>query len=198
MNRMSVPSSRASFSASKASPEASDPVGRDMVWRDALAPNGQLLDGRGAERIAGGEHHLEAFARRDRGELADGGGFTRAVDADDENDEGLLGAEIERHLDGFEHLGDFRGQNAFDLLGIDLLVVAPGGNCLDDALGYGEAEIGLDQHVFQFIERRLIELALGEDRRDRPGDRFRRFRQSVLELRQPARRAAPARVRAAQ
>ena len=79
---------------------------RDDRGADALAPDRQLLDGRGAERVAGREHDRVALARGDGAELADGRGLARAVDADDEDDEGLLGAEGERHLDGLQDLGD--------------------------------------------------------------------------------------------
>ena len=58
----------------------------DDLGAGALAPDLQLLDGGGAERVAGGEHHLLPSRRRLRGELADRGGLAGAVDADDEDD----------------------------------------------------------------------------------------------------------------
>jgi hypothetical protein len=41
------------------------------------------------------------------------------------------------------------------------------------ALGARQAEIGLEEHVLQVLQRRLVELLLGEDRGDGAGDRAR-------------------------
>ncbi len=79
---------------------------------------------------------------------------------------GFSAAEIERHFDRLQHLGDFAGENALHLFRIDLLVVAPGGHRLDDALGHRQAEVGLQQHVFQFLQAssssslRLVKMAV--------------------------------------
>ncbi len=63
MMRTSVPSALARVTASKARPEASEPAGsRDDRRAGALAPDLQLLDRGGAERVAGGQHHRLALA----------------------------------------------------------------------------------------------------------------------------------------
>ncbi len=59
----------------------------------ALAPDAELIDGGGAERVAGGEHHLLAVAVKLCGELADGRRLAGAVDADNENDVRLVCAD---------------------------------------------------------------------------------------------------------
>src|SRR5271165_3113671 len=51
----------------------------------ARSPNLQLLDGRGAKGVGGAKDHAAAFLFQAIGELADAGGFARAVDADDED-----------------------------------------------------------------------------------------------------------------
>ena len=56
---------------------------------DALAPDLQLLDGGGAERVAGGEHHAQALLAEFLRQLADGGGLARAVHADHQDHVGL-------------------------------------------------------------------------------------------------------------
>ncbi len=51
---------------------------------DALGPDRQLIDGRGAEGVAGADHHLfvHLIFQQPR-QLGDAGGFARAVDAGD-------------------------------------------------------------------------------------------------------------------
>ena len=50
-----------------------------------LRPCFELVDGRGTERIAGGNHHLLALANPTGRELADGGRLAGAVHADDKH-----------------------------------------------------------------------------------------------------------------
>ena len=83
----------AAVSASNARLAASEPCSRgDDRSRRCAAPDLQLLDRGGAERVAGGEHHLAALGAEARRELADGGGLARAVHADHEDDERLRGS----------------------------------------------------------------------------------------------------------
>ena len=76
--------------ASNARLAASDPCSRAITGRRCAAPDLQLLDRGGAERVAGREHHLAALGAEARRELADGGGLARAIHADYQNDERLL------------------------------------------------------------------------------------------------------------
>ena len=55
----------------------------------AVRPDAQLLDGRGAKRVARGEHHVFARVGEAARELADGGGLAGAVHADHQHHEGL-------------------------------------------------------------------------------------------------------------
>ena len=55
-----------------------------------------------------------------------------------------------------------------DLVGTDPLVVASARDRLADARRRGEAEVGLDEHVLEIVERGGVELALGEDVGRRP------------------------------
>ena len=63
-------------------------IGAGFLFDDfdarAARPYFELLDGRGAKRVRGAEHHGRAFFLQAIGELADGGGFSGAVHADDE------------------------------------------------------------------------------------------------------------------
>ena len=90
---------------------------RDESRAGALAPDLELVDGGGAEGVAGRQHHGAAFGAELGRELADGRGLAGAVDPDDEDDEGLL-----RRIDGerLRHAGerllDLRGHHRLDLL----------------------------------------------------------------------------------
>ena len=93
----------AATSASKTTAAGSAPgCLRDDRNAVALAPDLQLLDGRGAKGVAGGQHDRVARVLQAVGELADGRGLARAVDADHEDHERLVrGASIvERRFDG--------------------------------------------------------------------------------------------------
>ena len=77
-------------SASKARPAASAPCARAITAAPLrVAPDLELLDRGGAERVAGGEHDRSALGAELGGELADGRGLARAVDADDQDHERL-------------------------------------------------------------------------------------------------------------
>jgi hypothetical protein len=71
-------------------PAASAPAARAITSAPVrVAPDLQLLDGGGAERIARGQHDLEPSPQA-LGDLADGRGLAGAVDAGDQHHEGLL------------------------------------------------------------------------------------------------------------
>ena len=67
---------------------------RDEDGAGALAPDFELIDGGGAERVAGRQHDLAALGAEFRGELADGRGLAGAVDAGDQDDERLCAGSI--------------------------------------------------------------------------------------------------------
>src|SRR5581483_3109142 len=64
--------------------------------------------------------------------------------------------------------------------------VAALGDDIPDAPRHGDAEIGLDQHFFDLIERILVELALGERAREILRQRGRASRKSLAQLGEPA------------
>ncbi|MNN93142.1 hypothetical protein D3C81_2115330 [compost metagenome] len=75
---------------------------RDVV---ALAPHLQLLDGGGAEGVAGGEHDLLAILLQLLRQLADGGGLAHAVHADHEDHVGLALIDLQRFFHRAEQAG---------------------------------------------------------------------------------------------
>ena len=70
-------------------------LGVDEFGPAALAPQLQLVNGGGAEGVAGGQQHLAALPHQARGQLADGGGFAHPVHAHKEVDRGVDDVTIE-------------------------------------------------------------------------------------------------------
>jgi hypothetical protein len=56
----------------------------------SVRPHLELLDRGGAKGIAGGEQHRVPFRVETPRQLADGRGLARAIDADDEDDRGVM------------------------------------------------------------------------------------------------------------
>src|SRR5262249_18034279 len=80
----------------------------------AIGPDFKLLDGRGAERVAGGTHDAAPVSAQSRCKLADGRRLARAVDAGDQDDEWPFG-RVDR-----KRTGDI-GKGLFHLARYDLL-----------------------------------------------------------------------------
>ncbi len=158
-------------------------LARHHAGAGALAPDFELIDGRGAKGVAGHQHHALAFGAEFGGELADGGGLAGAVDAGDQNDEGPR-RDLQRLGDRDQHFLDLAGQQRLHLVRRDGLVEAAFAKRRGDAAGEFRPEIGADQFVFQLLHRRGIELALGHQIGDRAAER----RRGALE---PAAQAFP-------
>ncbi|MNT87251.1 hypothetical protein D3C72_2276440 [compost metagenome] len=74
--------------------------------------------------------------------------------------------ERQRFCHRLQHLGDLGRHNARDVLAGDVLAIALRRQGAGDAHRGLDAEIGLDQQVFEFLQRVFIQLALGEQRGD--------------------------------
>jgi hypothetical protein len=132
---------------------------RDHRGAGALTPFLQLVDGRGAEGVGGGDHHLLAVGGKARGELADGRGLARAIYAGNQNDKGPMGGiDCERLGDRREHPFHFGGEQRLDLVAGEFVVVARLADCLDDPRRGLDTEIGFDQQIFERLERCRVEL----------------------------------------
>ena len=127
----------------------------DDLRAGALAPDLELLDRRGAEGVAGRQHHRFALRPELGRELADRRGLARAIDADHQDHERLFrGVDHQRLRHRRQDRLDLARQDRLHLGGLDLLVVAALADGLGDAGGGGEAEIGLDQDVLEILQRR--------------------------------------------
>ena len=131
---------------------------RDVV---PLTPGLQLLDRRGAERIAGREHDRLAFADEAPRQLADRRRFTRTIDADHENDERCrLFRHDERLCDRPQYREQLVAQPRAQ--GLDIAELVAGQPLLevgDDALAGLDPHVGHHEQRLEFLERVLVDLA---------------------------------------
>ena len=130
----------------------------------SFAPGRQLLAGRGAKGVAGGQQNALALALEVLGQLADGSGFAGAVDARNHDHERLVAAGVQRLFkwreQGLQALGQSRTQ-----LGGGFQLVA-----LDRGLEFGQqpvcrvdAAIRHQQCGFQIVEQLVVDLRPTEE-----------------------------------
>ena len=123
-----------------------------------------MIDSRGAECVASRQHHGLAVTRELVREFADRGRLARAVDAHYQDHMGLRGfVERERRSDRIEHARYLGGQNVAHIVFRNALLVTTLRQHLANPVRHGEAEIGLDQDLFELFERIVVELALGQN-----------------------------------
>ena len=94
--------------------------------------------------------------------------------------------EFERPGDRFQHLGDFARHDAAHLVAGDVLAIAARGKRVGDPHRRLDAEIGLDEHVFEILQRVVVELPLGEDAGNVVGELARGPRQAGGQPADPA------------
>jgi len=124
----------------------------------------QLFDGGSTKSIASGEHDIQPARRKLGGKLADRRGLAGAIDADNQDNVRLVRKiEFQRLGHRAKHLLDFRCHDGADFLCADILAVACGAQSTRDADGGFHTQIGLDQHIFEVLQRIFIELAPSED-----------------------------------
>ncbi|MGY3107184.1 hypothetical protein ACVWW7_003811 [Bradyrhizobium sp. LM6.9] len=120
-------------------------------------------------------------------EFSDGGGLAGAVDADHEDDEGLLaGVDLERLRHRRQHLLDLDRDDVLDFVRRDRLVVAPRADGLRNPHRDRGAEVGAQQHVLDVVEHGAVELALSDEVGDRGPERGRGALQPVGQAAPPA------------
>ena len=98
----------------------------------------------------------------------------------------FVGSITSGRATGFERTLDLVRQDEFHFVRIDPALVAPPADRLANAGGGGEAEVGLDEHVLEIVERGGVELALGEDVGHAARDRRRRAREPEAQALKPA------------
>ena len=133
-----------------------------------VGPDLQLLDRGGAERVAGRQHHRSAFGAEFGRQFADGRGLARAIDAGDQDDEWLLRRSMTS--------GCATCANAFSTSSATTALTSSGviaasmtalAQRVRDPVRGADAEIGSNQRIVDFLDRRLVEHALGDEIGDR-------------------------------
>ena len=136
----------------------------DHLGADASAPHLQLVDGRGAEGVGGGEHHAEPPRMKRCAILAAVVVLPVPFTPTSRITWGCaLASSAKGSATRLKHLGDLGGKHFAHGVGESR---GHGGSrrAPPDARGHGDAEIGLDQHVLELIERLVVELPLAEHR----------------------------------
>jgi hypothetical protein len=133
----------------------------------ALRPDAELLDGRRAKGVASGEHHLLARIREAARQLADGGGLAGAIDADHQQHEWLVGADVQgllrRQQDGGDRVGQ-RGDELVDV--VQFLARHLFAQLFEDLRGGLDAHIGGQQARLQLVEHLGVDRAAGDQIRE--------------------------------
>ena len=164
----------------------------DDLDADALAPGGELVDGRGAERVGRAERDREVLGDEDAGDLADGGGLAGAVDADDEDH-----ARVAVGAGDLERGGPCRCRRARSApraaprAGRRLAALDPqaGAQLLDQRLGRRDADVGGEEGVLDRLPGVLVELVAAEQREQALAEAALRAREPLAQPHQPRRRA---------
>ena len=166
---------------------------RDHGHVVAIAPDLQLLDGGGAERVARGEHDFEALLLQLPRELADGRGLAGAVDADDENRERRSGAVdlqwLLRRPQDVQQRAAQRCEQCFEI--VELLALDLATQLFEDALRGFDANVRGDQSRLELVENRVVDAAC----RQQVGEVVGQPRVAAVELlAQPLEQAGPRRL----
>ena len=159
----------------------------DDIAPGTLAPDLQLLDGRGPKRIGGRQDGLAALVCELFRQLGDRRRLARAVDADDEHDVGAvawLDHQGPRHR--LQRLGDVRRQGRAHVRCRDRLVEARLGQVGGQPRRRRDPQIGLDQQRLQRLQRRVVQPLAGEDAADALAQAAGRLLQTGAQAREPA------------
>ena len=131
-----------------------------------LAHHLQLLDGRRAVDVAGGQHGLLALLGQVAGQLGGHGGFARALKAAEHVDRRQAGGPGQPGVGAAHQLGHFLADDLDDLLpggqgGQHLLAHALLRNLLDEVLGHGVVDVSLQQ-CHAHLAHALLDGLLGQ------------------------------------
>ena len=157
-------------------------AGLDHFDAAAAGPDFKLLDGGGAEGVGGAEQDGLVLGAIPGGELAAGGGFAGAVDADEEGDfgrgggvaTGRIGASRIPRICGLEQVAQF-------FAAVDCLEAGAFAEGVDDLGGGLHADVAHDERGFEFFEGGLVDLAgEGDDVVDLGGEGLAGARDGLL------------------
>ncbi len=153
----------------------------------ALSPALQLLARRGAKGVAGRQQNRLAAFLKMIGQLADRGGFSGAVDADQHDDKGPLRIHCKRHGDRRQHVEQRGPQCAFQFMRF-AKTAAPRfvAQALDQEFAGAHTDIGRQQGRFEFLKKRIVDFAAGKQVSEIGIQDLARARQPVTQAPSPA------------
>ena len=129
----------------------------------ALAPHLELFHRCRTEGIARRQHHRFALLLKLARQLADGGGFTHAVDANHQNNKGHFAFNIKRFVNFCENFTHLVFQQAVQRLGVtQLFAVRSFGQVGDDFPGGLHAHVRNQQLLFQLLKQIVVDLLAAE------------------------------------
>ena len=129
----------------------------------ALAPHLKLLNRCRTEGIARRQHHRFTLLLELTRQLADGGGFTHAVDADHQNNERGFAFNIKWFIHFCENFTHFIFQQAVQRFRIfKLLTAGRFGQAGDDFTGCFHADVGNQQLLFQLFKQIIVDFLAAE------------------------------------
>ncbi|MNS04971.1 hypothetical protein D3C72_363620 [compost metagenome] len=129
----------------------------------ALTPDLQLLNGCGTEGITCRQHHGFALLLELTRQLADGSGFTHAVDADHQNNKGRFAFNIKRFINFCENFAHLIFQQTVQRLGIAQLFTAGGfGQFSDDFTRGFHADVRNQKLFFQLFKQIIVDFFAAE------------------------------------
>ena len=165
-------------------------VGAHLVLDDfhaePLGPDRELIDGGGAEGVAGADHHfLVHLIFQQPGELGDAGGFARAVDAGDEDDRRAGWRRIAARDPAARQPAIICSRTtSLGLVGISDFAQPPAvADLADDRLDIVHAHVGLENFSSISVEKCIVDLPAGDEERAHVGvEHLAVFRSAPLSL----------------
>ncbi len=151
-------------------------LGLDDLDVGALGPDFELLDGGGAEGVGGAEEDGSGWsifsAGEVGGELAGGGGFAGAVDADHHDDLGRGGGVFDGAGYTVEDLLEFGFEELLELVAaLDAGAEGALAEVFHDDGGGGGTEVGGEEEGFEIDEGGFVDFSReGDDRADGLGE----------------------------
>ena len=133
-----------------------------------VGPDLELLDGGGAKRVAGGQHDARPSARNFAASLPMVVVLPEPLTPATRMTNGFLcRIDDERLRHRRQRLLDFARDHRLDLVGRDRGVMTASLRAVRNPVRGADAEIGANQRVLDFLDRRRVELALGDEIGDR-------------------------------
>src|SRR5579884_2046939 len=159
---------------------------------DAAGPRGELLRGRGAERVRRGEDDTLAVVDLVLRELGDRRRLPHAVHADEHlHARGAVGGRSQRAIRGLQHRDQLGAQQLEQLRGVgDLHLLRALAQLLEDPRGGRHADVGQQQALLQLVPDLVVDVAPAGQVAEEAAERGTRAAEPVAQARLDGRRGS--------